>query len=357
MAAVCTRNRDVRNGENSPLSIYGLVKPLVLLGLVILAPRAVGMVYSRPVGGLSHAINAGSVPAPVTTSFAIPLLGLPAASGLTAGQISSVTSGTITVTGANWTVGALATTQYPYAIRISSGAASGYTFGITANTADTLTVSGGDPTLLGIVAGTSGDSFHLLPVDTLNSLFGSSTFMGGATPADADIVTLSAAVQTAYYYNTTLSRWVRTTGPTTDRGNTPIPLDSAISVTRKSSAMTLRFTGAVQTHRFCHVVGNSGSTYTHAGFPTDVTLGALSLQTSLAGWVSSSSASTADVLSVLVGAGYTSYFHNGTYWQRTTGPATNRDSIIIPAGIPILMFKQSAAAGISLFVRNPPFPH
>lgn len=331
---------------------------LLLAGLVS-SPFAFSAVtaYSPPVGGMSYSITAGSVGVPVTTAFALPLVDEPAASGATIGRISSVTATSITVTGANWTAGALATAAYPYAIRVTSGSAAGYTFSVTANTSDTLTISGGSPVSLGVLGGSSGDTFRLIPIDTLNTLFGSTTFQGGASASQADVITLSSGSQTSYYYNTTVlpNRWVRTTGPTTDRGNTIIPLGSVISVTRKSSAMTLRIVGRVPTERFNMVVSNAGSTYTHTGFPTDVTLGSLSMQTALAGWVSAPAAANADILSVVNGAGVTSYFHNGTNWQRTTGPSTNRDSISILSGTPILIFKRGIASGSSLYIRNAPY--
>jgi hypothetical protein len=257
------------------------------------------------------------------------------------------------VTGAGWTDSALATAAFPYAFRITSGTAIGSTFTITANTTDTLTTTGVDFTTLGLVTGASGDSFRLIPVDTLNTLFGSTTLLGGTSSTDADIVTLSSTSQSSYYYNSTLGRWVRTIGPTTDRGNTIIAVDSAVTVTRKSSAMTLRFTGRVPDVRFSLVVANAGNTYTHTGFPTDVTLGVLSLQTALSGWVSS--ASTADILWVDIGGGSAAYFHNGSNWQRTIGPATNRDSVNILAGTPIIIFKRGTASGSSLLIRNLPY--
>lgn len=308
-----------------------------------------------PMGGLAVTINAGSVGAPVSTSFTIPVLDTPLALGAGVARITSVTATTLTAANAGWSAGALATPTFPYAFRITSGVAAGATFTITANTADTITTSGVDLTTLGLVTGASGDSIRLIPVDTLNTLFGSATLLGGANPTDADIVILSSTSEASYYYNSTLSRWVRTTGPTTDRGNIPIPVDSAITITRKSAALTLRFTGRVPDVRFRLAVLNSGSTFTHTGFPTDVTLGALSLQTALVGWVSAPLAANADTLSVVSGGSLTSYFHNGTNWQRTTGPATNRDGITITTGTPILIFKRGVAAGSSTFSRNLPY--
>lgn len=327
--------------------------PVVLfMGPMLFAAQSATTV---PEGGLSITINAGSVPAPVTTSFVIPLIDSPLATGAGVARIASFTATTVTANAPGWAAGALATTAFPYAFRITSGTVAGAIFAISANTIDTLSTTGVDLLTLGLVSGPSGDSFRLIPVDTLNTLFGSSTLLGGTSQADADVVILSSNAQLAYYYNNTLARWVRTTGPTIDRGNTPIPFDSVISINRKAAALTLRFSGRVPDGRFRLTVPNSGSTYTHTGFPTDVTLSAFSLQSALPGWVSSPVANSADALSVGVGAASLTYFHNGTNWQRTTGPALNRDAIAIPAGTAIQIFKLGSTAGTSTLVRNVPY--
>jgi hypothetical protein len=320
--------------------------------IAVVGAQAVNLV---PTGALQFAINAGSVVTPVTTPLAIPLTGTPEIAGAPLGRVSSVTSSAITVSGANWIAGALSMPALPHAFRFVTGPAAGLTFMITANTSDTVSTSGIDLTQYGIGAGSGGDIVRIVPVDTLNTLFGAGMFLGGASASEADIVTLGGTVQLSYYYNTSLGRWVRTTGPTTDRGNTPIPAKAEISITRKAAACTLTISGRVPDVPFAELVANSGSTFTHAGFPTDTTLGELSLQTALAGWVSNPTAANADTLSIANGAGWISYFHNGTHWQRTTGPATNRDGIVLPAGTPILIFKRGSASGSSLLRRALPY--
>ncbi|HEY0863311.1 MAG TPA: hypothetical protein VGD97_04345 [Lacunisphaera sp.] len=315
-------------------------------------PCAADTAYSPPVGGMTFTVNGGTVVAPVTTWFAVPVLDEPLASGAGRGKITSFTSGSITLTGAGWTSGALSNAAFPYAVRLLSGAGEGATLSVSANTTDTLTVSGRDLVQLGVVV---GDVFQLVPVDTLNTLFGPDTFLGGVDANSADVITLSSSVQLAYYYNTTLGHWVRTTGPTTDRGNTPIPLGSVIAVTRKSGGMTLRIVGRVPETKVNALVANAGSTYTHTGFPTNVTIGSLALQTAIPGWVSASVADNADMLAVNVGGTWLNYFHNGTNWQRTTGPATNRDSIVINAGTAVQFFKRGSASGSAVFTRLRPY--
>lgn len=352
-----TRNFLARNSSRWLPTPHRPLKSMRLLAfalpLICTAPvLAADVAYTKPVGGMAVSVTAGTTVAPVTTRFTIPLLDSPAASGATVGKISSFTASTITVTGANWVSSALASTAFPYAVRLTSGSGEGATLTVTANTTDTLTVSGRDLTQLGVAA---GDDFRLIPIDTLNTLFGANTFLGGASSDASDVVTLSSTVSLSYYYNTTLARWVRTTGPTTDRGNTPIPPDSVISVTRKSGQMTLYLVGAVPESKFNYLVANSGTTYTHTGFPVDVTIGALAIQNNVAGWSGAASAANADTLAVNSGGTWLTYFFNGTNWQRTTGPATNRDAIIIPAGTAVQLFKRGSTAGFSTFTRARPY--
>ncbi len=308
---------------------------------------------SPPVGGMTITIAAGSQISPFTTSFSLPLVDAPVAGGDMRGTITSLTSTTVTVSGAGWTSTGLAMPQFPYAIRITSGSAEGLTALISANTADTITFSGADMVALGVSA---GDSYSIIPVDTLSTLFGSNTLLGGTTAADADIVTLSGTSQLSYYYNTSLSRWVRISGPTTDRGNTPIPPDSIVSVVRKSSQISLTLLGRVPDTDTMIAVSNTGSTYTHSGYPVDVTIGGLALQSRISGWVSSSSASTADLLGVNTGGSWLFYFHNGANWQRISGPATNRDSIVISAGSALRLYRATSGSGVTYLRRPIPYP-
>lgn len=318
----------------------------------VLTAFAADEAVSPPVGGMTITIAAGSQISPFTTSFAMPLHDIPAANGNMRGVIASRTTSSITVTNAGWTSGGLSMAAFPYAVRISSGSAEGLTAVITSNTADTLTVSGADLAALGV---TAGDRYSIIPVDTLSTLFGSNTLLGGTSADEADIVTLSSTSQLSYYYNTTSSRWVRITGPTTDRGNTPILPDSVVSIVRKSSQLSLTLTGRVPDTAAMVAVSNTGSTYSHAGFPTDVTLGTLALQNRIAGWVSSASSATADLLGVNSGGSWLFYFHNGSNWQRITGPATNRDNIVIPAGAALRYYRVGAGSGVSYFRRAVPY--
>lgn len=248
--------------------------------------------------------------------------------------------------------GGFTMTGFPYAVRLISGVAAGLTATISSNTSDTITASGMDFVLLGV---SPGDAYCIIPIDTISSLFGSNTLLGGTSSASADIVTISSSAQFSYYYNTSLGYWVTTSGPTINRNNIPIPLNSVVSITRKSSELKLTVLGRVPDSRAMIAVANSGSTYTHTGFPTDITLGALAMETRVSGWRSASSSASADLLGVNTGSAWFFFFHNGSNWQQTSGPAINRNAVNIPAGAAIRIFRPGIASGTGYFIRNMPY--
>ena len=332
----------------------------LLGGSLTLTPRLAAQdALTVPVGVMAVTINAGTVSAPVTTSFSISLLEIPQSAGATATRVTSLTATTLTATAPQWVAGGLSNIAAPYALRFTSGAAIGRTYGIsttTQNTVDTITIEAGtDLTTLSIVTGSAGDTFEIIPIDTLNTLFGSNTLLGGATASSADIVTLMSGSKSFFYYNTTLLRWVRTSGPTSDRGNVSIPLNSAISITRKSTAFQLAILGRVPSVLHTHVVANAGSTFTNTGFPATVTIGALAIQSKIPGWVSNATSGAADWLIVSNGITTTNYFFNGTNWLRTTGPSSVRDDNTIDAGNYISIFKRGVVSGTSLYTNAVPY--
>jgi hypothetical protein len=329
------------------------------LGFTVLALLMTGasvtnaeVVYSLPVGGEILTIDGGSKAAPVTSPFALTLVDRASASGNTLGLLSTVTANSVHVASAGWTAAALAHPDYPYDLQILSGAGTGARIAVIANTTDTIQVSGRDLVALGVVV---GDLFQLVPVDTLDSLFGPDTFKGGSTPAEADIINLGESDRVSYFYDTTNGQWRRTDGITTNRGNTRIPPNGMVAVSRKAGAFTLALIGAVPIAQTNVPVSDQGATFTHTGFPTNISLGALAIQSRLSGWISHVEAAQADVLSVAVGASWVSYFHNGSNWQRAPGGAASRDAIIIPAGTPIRILRRGLANGSSALVLPLPY--
>ena len=327
--------------------------PIVLaLAIACVGAAHAEVAYTPPVGAEVLTIDGGSATAPVTTPLALTLTDRPAASGQLRGALTAVTGNTLGVLGAGWTATALAQSEFPYDVLIVTGPGAGARLLVTANSADTLTVAGRDLASLGV---SLGDEYQLLPVDTLDSLFGPDTFLGGTSAAEADVISLGEQGRQSYYYNTTNGRWQLTSGATDDQGATRLPPNGMIAVVRKAGSFTFTLVGAVPITRTNIPVANAGSTYTHTGFPTSISLSALALQTQLSGWVSHPQAAQADLLAVAAGASWVTYFHNGTQWQRTPGSATDRGSVIIPAGTPIRIIKRNDTAGSTPLILALPY--
>jgi len=338
--------------RRSPARASGLRFKLLWLvvGGALTSPAEV--TYSLPVGGEVLFVEAGTPAGPVTSPFALTLVDRAAATGNTMGSLSEVTAHSVRVVGAGWIGSALAHPDYPYDLQLLSGAGAGARLAVVANTPGTLELSGRDLVALGVLA---GDLYQLVPVDTLDSLFGADTFKGGPTPAEADIVALGESNRIGYFFDTTSAQWRRTDGPTTNQGETRIPPNGMIAIGRKAGAFTLTLIGAVPISPTNIPVSDQGATFTHTGFPTDITLGSLAIQTHLAGWISNADAGQADVLSVAVGASWVSYFHNGSHWQRAPGNVTSRDAIVISGGTPIRILRRGLGGGSRPLVLPLPY--
>lgn len=309
---------------------------------------------TTPVGFMKFTIAGGTPTAPATTAISVPLHDVGGVSGLSSGAISAIGATTITVNSAGWTAGALSVAAIPYAVCIKSGVGEGATLKITANTDSVLTVEVASLSSLGVVA---GDRFEIIPLDTLWTFFGSNTLLGGTSATDADVVYLSSGgAWVGYYFNTSRGFWVRTTGATSiNRNDTTLQPASGILIERRAAATEIVATGTVPSMKYRASVANSGNTLIHSGFPTDVTLGSLAVETLLPGWVSNSSAVTADWLYVMQAGAWVSYYNNGAHWRRTTGPDVDRSTVSIPAGSPILLFKKGTAVGATDLNRALPY--
>jgi uncharacterized protein (TIGR02597 family) len=292
-------------------------------------------------------------PTGATTSFGVPLDDTsPPATGIRAGKIESFTANTIGNANGGWT-GNLGAPTAPWLVRITSGPSAGKTLEITANTATTLTVGGADLTTLGLTAGT--DTFELVPMDTLWSLFGN-TLQGGVSAALADNVHVRSGTSwLAYFYDTNLGYWRRTIGPATNSNNVLIRPQSGVQLLRRGPTLTLTFAGRVLATPFRAPIVNGSTTVIHAGFPTDTTLGDLAVQTLLAGWRSGSNPSTTDTLALYNGSTWVNYVHNGTNWQPFAGPASNSDGVAIPAGALMNIQRLGLPAGTTDLVRPIPY--
>jgi uncharacterized protein (TIGR02597 family) len=311
-----------------------------------------GTVSTVPVGYMKFDIAGGTPAAPTTTVFGIPLddTSVPPA-GIRAGYIESFTANTLTNASGAWTAN-LANPTAPWLVRITSGPAAGKLLDITANTATTLTVSGANLTTLGLTAGT--DTFELVPMDTLGSLFGSTTLLGGTSASTADNVQVRTGNSwLPYFYDTNVGFWRRTIGLATNSNNIRLRPDTGVQIIRRGPATTLTFTGRVPSTAFRASINNATTTVIHSGFPTDTTLGALSIQTLVPGWRSSPTVTGADTVLLFNGGVWIGYFHNGSSWQTTSG--VNSDSVIIPAGALITIQRPGAAVGTTELTRARPY--
>jgi hypothetical protein len=266
--------------------------------------------------------------------------------GLRAGRIQGTTTNALLHADGSWT-GSLANPAAPWAVRITSGRASGALLDITANTATSLTVAAASLADLGVA---SGDSFELVALDTLGTLFGSTTLLSGPTPATADVVQVrSGTVWVSYFLDSTRGYWRRSSGLISNCDNTVIRPGTGLLVTRRGSAMPLVFTGRVLGGQFRFPVSNAGSTVLSQGFPTDTTLSGLAVQGLLPGWRAGTSVSAADSLALFNGSTWTPYVFNGRSWQTPAG--VNCDNVTVPADALLLIQRPGTKPGTTDLLR------
>jgi uncharacterized protein (TIGR02597 family) len=322
-------------------------------------------VATTPVGAMTINVNAGTGTARVLTVISMPLTDEASITGASVGRIGSLTANSITVDSAGWTAGALSTASVPYQIQITSGTATGRTFLISTTTANTSTSvvldseEAGliDLTTLGIVTGSSGDTFKIMPCDTLATLFGTPAttgILGATSSAGADTVQISiSGAWRQYYFNTTSNGWLRI-GPNTPSNNVPIRKDAGILYSRLASTpLSLVLTGTVPFTDRRPLVRNSGLTVISQGWPVDVTLSSMNLQ-NIPGWSSNSSSSTADIVQIQVSGAWRQYYHNGTQWLRV-GPNTPSNTQSIPASSAVLITRKGSATGSGTVAQSIPY--
>lgn len=302
-------------------------------------------VSTDPVGFVNSTIAAStSAGVAKITPFSPVMLEAPSITGASAGQISGVTSNTISVTSAGWTDGALPTGQ-SY-VQLTSGNQAGLVLRIISNTTDTATVE-----TLGLNIASSGvaagDTFRMVVGETLLSMFGTGSatptanvVLGGTSSQFASrsidfVVALDTSrVLRTYYFDTNVNQW-RRSGSSSDQGNVPIPPFSGVIYYRlANTSIGLSQAGTVPTRPIKFIIPASGSIFLGRFFPQDGTLASYGL-TNLPGW---NNTSQSGVSTTLVDKFVTtddtgilrSFYFNGTAWIRA-GSGTARDTTSIPA--------------------------
>jgi uncharacterized protein (TIGR02597 family) len=298
------------------------------------------------------------VASPVSTLLAIPMTDVASVpAGLSSGIITSFTSNSFTNSGGGWASSLATSGSSPWMVKIMSGTAAGTLLSVVSNTSTTVTVSGADLSTLGLIAGQ--DKFEFIPVDTLFSLFGSNSLLGGSSWTTADnVYIMSAGTFIGYFYDTGLGYWRRAnSGSTANRNDIVIRPDTGVLIARRGDALTLTFTGRVPSTAYRAPINNSGTTTIHTGFPLAVTLSGLALNTNVSGWRTSTDWTVADQVYVFSAGSWTGFYHNGSMWRRAnSGSTLDRGSIEIPAGTPVQIFRPAGlAAGETSLVRAMPY--
>ena len=291
-------------------------------------------------------VPAGDTPmniaASATTATSLTLDNAPVARN----TVQAVTSGTITVVSAG-TWGNMAT---PYALRLLSGNGSGATFPITAVTGNVLTLATQGVDLNQLVA--VGDTYEILPEETLASLFGASggSFQTGSSASTADVFYLWNGTAWLPYYNNGTT-W-KQTGTLVSQNNTLLPPGAGWLIARNGTTpLTLYAVGRVPEVALRQFTPPAATSYLAGAYPLSTTLAATGFP-SAPGWLSGTSASTADVVYLWSGTAWAPYFYNGTHW-RQTGSLQSQDAVGLVPGQPIYLLRRSTPAPTNAFVIQP----
>jgi hypothetical protein len=312
-------------------------------------------------------IAAGTGSAKTGSLVSMPLQDVAVITGQSTGRITEVTANTITSSGAGWTPGQLSNAAAPYLIQITSGSANGRMFLISPaqpNTATTVTITPEDSeaaslTSLGIVTGTTtGDTYKIIPCDTLGTLFGTpavSGVQGGAAPNSADtvVITINGASRT-YYFNTTLIRWTQVALGNPDATNVPVRPYFGFRYERLANTpLAFLASGSVPIVTRAVPVRNAGSTVLSQYWPTDSTLATLGLH-SLSNWTSNATAQSADHVLITSNGTTQRFYHTGTEW-RNAGTDVASGATPIPAGASVHILQKGSDTGFTTLSQSVPY--
>ena len=347
------------------------VRPSPNIPLVIVAALALGVasagdasgqsVATTPVGAVRVSLAAAPAGGISVTTFT-PVLRIPnsdAFVGNTRGTFTAVSTNSFTDASAGWAPNALSQAATPYFIKATSGNAAGAMWQISTSAANTdgsvtvLSLSGRDPVVSGVL---QGDSYEIIPADTLGTLFaGLESAIGGPGMDAADTVRLHDGVawRTFYYNNSpSVNQW-REGSSSFNRNNFSIRPNSGIIYTRKGqAALSLTILGNVVTDGEKFVVGSTGVSFIGGVHPVDRQLLSLNLQT-LPGFVNNTgNINAADKVKFHDGVAWRLLNFNGTQWREGSS-SFNRNTLVVPAGTPVIIERGSAATGSASYVSVP----
>jgi uncharacterized protein (TIGR02597 family) len=336
---------------------------LAFASITTLSAQTVGYVTTQ----ISGSINGTTLN---LSQVALPMLNPAQITGQASGQITSVTSNTISNSSAAWTAGALAVVGSPYYVHITSGQNSGRMFLITGNTSTTLTVNsqGLDLTTQSFDVTAPSDTYEIIEGETPISLFGApivgvnDSVVGGTQTqfqaSATDRVTINDPTTNTplvIYYRTdaTPSPGWRRIGAGTDLNTLAIsPMAGVIYGRISTTPLTVLSSGTVRTTPVKQQVAELGTTILSTGFPVDTTLAGLNIE-NMPNWrranVNSVTIALSDRVVLKSGASFFSYYYDGAsgvnQWRRQ-GSGLDQGTVPIPAGSAIRIVR-GGAAGVS----------
>jgi hypothetical protein len=280
---------------------------LIIIGAAALITRlacAQTHVATAPVGFTTVIIPAGEVRA-----LSLPLNNFPAYSGI----ISSLSGNTIQTLNANWSSSFGPFESNPHVVRFLSGANKGGQFKVVANTQDTLTLSASNSEVAASLS--AGDRYDILPVATLQSLFGSNApgLIHNPNSNLADNVLLRGAFGWLTYYNNG-AQWLRQgAGYTAQNTVAILPERGFLLVRRGYTPLMFTVAGAVPVTNLRAALPAGKVTALGNRFPADLRLSDLKLN-QLPEWVANSTATAADSVLIFENSAWRTYYHNGIHW-------------------------------------------
>jgi uncharacterized protein (TIGR02597 family) len=326
-----------RLGRIVPRNVEPLWCALVLLSFSVAGDflRAASLV-SEPVGCVRVVI-----PAPTAGETSRKVLGIPFnRPSVFRGIVTSVSGATLKAGTPAWKVGQFV--SEPHYLKFRTGLNSGRYFTITANTADTITLSAEG------VSFTEKQAFEIFPAQTLGSLFGTTSvpLRTGTSEATADFVRVHNGTNWDTYFHTG-TQWQISGGTSSQNGVILRPEQGLIVVSGGTAALNLTLLGSVSVSPDASPVPGTGVALVSNRSPLTTTLSALNVQ-SLPGWTVGPTASVSDNLMRWNGSSWNVYYHTGARWQ-LAGSAASQDSATVPAGDSLLIRRRdgsTAKAGL-----------
>jgi len=263
----------------------------------VVSTQAYGQLpVSRPAAMLPISVTATS-----TTPIGVPFTREPAVRDV----VSAVAGQDITGAAGGYGVGAFANTHI---VLITTGASRGTGLPITANTATTLTVTGTVPAL-----GANEDEFEIVPLQTLNALFGNPpiNLTGGANAAAADKVSVAG---TRYFFRTAAGWRLESAPFGPDQGNATIPNLAGVSIIRIGAATTTNVRGLNRSTRAVIPVPGASTTLLSWPYPGAVTLTGSGLSSTVQ---QGANAAAADKVSI---GGIRYFFRTSVGWRLESAP-------------------------------------